>query len=210
MIAVVIASVVAGCTTAPLVSHKGISGLALSELGVEALMAAASMGGGAPPTDNFSNFDTADKVYLGGVIPVKRGELSERADNGTRLWIDGHDRGFLPRVLRVSGPGPHRARICVPSFQPRDVFLRNTITLRSGSNQLEAWPPIIVDCLSGEIFTTSHLGGVDLDRNSGAATKTRIPSAKGAPMLIVTTTNKRQPGWSKIAQMKTAWANGAR
>jgi hypothetical protein len=211
---VMVVSLLPGCTTAPLISKKGVSTKALSELGMEALLATAMMAaamGRAPvsPPEHFSDFDTADKVYVGGVLPVKRaGSKSERSDNGTRLWVDGRDRGFLPLVIALKEPGPHRARICVPAFQPRDIPLQRPMSLRYAGTSIRAWPPIIVDCLTGEIFTTSQAAGVDHDRNSGMARKTELKASRSGPILIATTTDRRQPGWTKIAQMRPFWSTG--
>jgi hypothetical protein len=212
---VLVVTLLPGCTTAPLLSKKGVSTKALSELGVETLLAAATMGAAMGHSsmsepEHFSNFESSDKVYLGGVIPMKHGEPgSERSDNGTRLWVDGHDRGFLPRVIALKGPGPHRARISVPAFLPQDVPLQHPISLECAGTSIEAWPPIIVDCLTGEIFTTTRANGVDHDRNSGLARKTELKVSRHAPILIATTTDRRQPAWTKIGQMRSKWSAGA-
>lgn len=103
----------AGCASEPLVSRKGVSGVALGEFDIEALMIAA--GGRAAP-DNIGNLDISDTLYLGGIIPIKKPAvgLDLRVNNGTKFFVDGRKRGCLPRVLKVGKPGPHVIRLEIP------------------------------------------------------------------------------------------------
>ncbi len=211
---VVAASVAVGglasCTSEPVVSRKGVSGVALGEFGIEALLAAAALGGGASAPPNLGNFDVSDTFYIGGLIPVKKPSGPEgRIDNGTKLFVDGRKRGCLPQVLKVRAPGPHVVRLEIPAFQPYELTLSETTELRVGETEVEAWPPVIVDCLSGEIFTTRDTSAVNPDRNSGKRSATDITKkVGGTPVLIVTTTDKKHPGWRKIGQLRSVWGNG--
>ena len=206
-IAVVLAVVLDGCTSEPLISRKGVSSLAMGELGIEALIAAASFGGGAGDV-NIPTLELEDTNYIGGVIPVKKSALEgdgRRVDNGTRLFVDGHKRGFLPRVGTLRKPGPHQIRLEIPVFEPYTLTLGDPVVLRTPQGDIEAWPPIIVHTLTGEIFTTQESSAVDVDRNSGTRRKTDIAKKAGRdPLLIVTTTDKPKPGWRKLGQMHVA------
>lgn len=201
-------SILTSCTSEPLVSRKGVSGVAVGEFGIEALMIAC--GGRAAP-DNIGNLDISDTLYLGGIIPIKKpaGGLDLRVNNGTKFFVDGRKRGCLPRVLKIRKPGPHVIRLEIPAFQPYELTLSETIQLRIGQTEVEAWPPVIVDCLSGEIFTTRDTSTVNPDRNSGKRRATDITKKVGGTLvLIVTTTDKKHPGWRKIGQLHAAWSNG--
>ncbi len=207
------AAFLSGCTSEPLVSRKGISSVALGEVGIEALLLASVVGGGVSSPKHLGNFDTSDTHYIGGIIPVAAewSGRGRRVDNGTRLFVDGSKRGFLPRVLSLRKPGPHVVRLEIPAFQPYELTISQTIHLHVGQQDIEAWTPVIVDCLSGEIFTASDSASIDPDRNSGTHSKTHIAAkAGGSPLLIVTTTDKRQAGWRKLGELKPAWANGAK
>ena len=197
----------ASCTSEPLVSRKGVSGVALGEFGIEALLLAcayASAGTGVPDVE-VGNLNRNDTFYIGGIIPIEM----PRYNNGTKVLVDGHKRGCLPRVLKVRKPGPHVVRLEIPAFQPYELTLSETIRVRVGQTEVEAWPPVIVDCLSGEIFTTRDTSTVNPDRNSGTRRATDITKKLGGtPVLIVTTTDKKHPGWRKIGQLRAAWGNG--
>lgn len=198
------------CTSEPLVSRKGVSGVAVGEFGIEALMAVAALGGATAAPEHLGNFDITNKVYVGGLIPVTmRSGPGSRIDNGTNLFVDGRHHGCLPRVLKVRKPGPHVVHLEIPAFQPYELTLSETIQIRVGQTEVEAWPPVIVDCLSGEIFTTRDTSTVNPDRNSGQHRATDITKKVGGPpVLVVTTTDQKQPGWRKIGQLKAAWGNG--
>ena len=200
------------CTSEAIVSRNGVSKMALSEVGMEALLAACAIGGSGPSVEHLGNFDTTDTVYLGGIIPVKKTHGQDRRiNNGTKFFVDGRNRGCLPRVLEVAKPGPHLIRIEIPAFQPYELTLSETIQIQVGQQNVEAWPPVIVDCLSGEIFTTRETSTVNPDRNSGKRHSTDLTKKVGdTPILIVTTTEKQQPGWRKIGQLHPSWRNGAR
>jgi hypothetical protein len=202
--AVISLACISGCTSEPIVSRKGVSGLAAAEMGIETLMA-LNRAGGMP--NDFGNMDVTDKYYLGGLIPVKKtGGPDRRIDNGTRFFVDGRKRGCLPRVMKVSGPGPHTVRLEIPAFQPYELTLTEVVQLRIGQTEVAAWPPVIVDCLSGEIFTTHDTAAVNPNRNSGLRSSTDLTKkAGGTPLLIVTTTDKKQPGWRKIGQLRSRW-----
>ena len=200
------------CTSEPIISRNGVSGVALGEVGIEALLAASALGGGGSTPKHLGNFETSDTTYLGGFIPIKQSHGSDRSiDNGTKFFVDGRKRGCLPRVLEVAKPGPHLIRIEIPAFQPYELTLSETIQIQVGQQSVEAWPPVIVDCLSGEIFTTRETATVNPDRNSGKRRPTDLTKKVGdTPILIVTTTEKQQPGWRKIGQLHPSWRNGAR
>lgn len=198
---------IAACTTEPIVSRKGVSGVAAGEVGIEALIIA---GGGRAAPDNIGNLDFSDTLYLGGIIPFKKpsGGLDIRVNNGTKLFVDGRKRGCLPQVLKVRAPGPHVVRLEIPAFQPYELTLSETTLIHVGQTDVEAWQPVIVDCLSGEIFTTRDTSTVNPDRNSGKRRATELQKkVGGTPLLIVTTTDKKQPGWRKIGQLRAAWRN---
>ena len=187
-----------GCTSEPLISRKGVSGLALGELGWETI---GSLGGHIEP----SSVGMEDVNYIAGVIPVKRSALEGggRVDNGTRFFVDGHKRGMVPWVGSLRKPGPHEVRLEIPAFEPYTLTLGNPILLHTSRGNLEAWPPVIVHMLSGEIFTTQETSAVDMDRNSGSREKTDIAKKAGnGPLLIVTTTTKVDPSWRKLGHMR--------
>ena len=190
----------AGCSSEPLISRHGVSGLALGEMGLEAAVAMTKTGGSAPQT-----LELEDWCYIGGVIPVKKSafEGEHRADNGTRLFVDGHKRGMVPWVGTVRKPGPHQVRLELRVFEPYTLTLGEPFLLHTPKGDLEAWPPVIVHMLTGEVFTTQETSAVDVDRNSGTRKKTDIAKIAGRdPLLIVTTTTKVQPGWRKLGQMR--------
>lgn len=210
---VVAASVAVGglasCTSQPLVARKGVSGRALGEMGGETLwfafaMASGGVLGGAPEA-RFDNLDFHDRIYLGGIIPIEM----PRYDNGTKFYVDGRNHGCLPRVVKIPKPGPHTVRLEIPAFKPYELTLSEVIQVRVGQTEIEAWPPVIVDCLSGEIFTARDTSTVNHDRNSGKRRATELSgTVSKTPLLIVTTTDQTQPGWRKIGQLKAAWGNG--
>ena len=205
----VLAVLFCGCTSEPLISRKGVSGQAVGELGAEALLAVvtagAAMGKNASlPEAHIGNLETEETNYLGGLIPWKKQpEYGPRVDTGTRVLVDGRKRGFLPLVTALPKPGPHRVRLGIPVFEPYELQLSNPVRLRTPQGEIEAWPPIIVNMLTGEIFTTQDSSAVDVERNSGTGRKSEIRNEPGRdPLLIVTTTDKRHAGWHKVAQMR--------
>lgn len=196
---IIAAGVITGCTSEPLLSRRG--GVAAAELAVETVCVL----GRSDFNPVEQNLEDSDLNYIGGVVPVKKEwiERDVRVDNGTRLIVDGRKRGFLPQVLKLQKPGPHVVRLEIPAHEPYEITLPATVSLRIGAKEVEAWPPIIVDCATGEIFTTSDTAHVDPDRNSGTRKKTDLQRVIGsAPILIVTTTDKRHAGWRKIGQLK--------
>lgn len=199
-----------GCTTAPLVSSRGVSGTAAGELGGQALFATIAsifaLGKQGPPSSLGDHLGVPGSevrtVYLGGIIPVNR---DERVDNGTRIRVDGRKRGFLPLVMKLRKPGPHVVTLGIPAWKPYEFTLHTPVRLGTAQGPVEAWPPIIVDCLSGEIFTTKEAATIDPDRNSGSLQRTSLANTSSShALLIVTTTSKQYPGWRKIGQMRPA------
>jgi hypothetical protein len=200
-----------GCTSEPLISRKGVSGQAAGELGAEALLAVvtagAAMGKANMPEAHIGNLETEDTNYIGGFVPWKNSALAPkhgpRVDNGTIVFVDGRKRGFLPLVTTLPKPGPHLVYLGIPVFEPYMLKASNPVRLRTPQGEIEAWPPIIVDTLTGEIFTTQESSAVNVERNSGTGRKGEIRNTPGRdPLLIVTTTDKRHPGWRKVAQMR--------
>ena len=192
---------VGGCTSEPLVSRKGVSSIALGELGLETLAAFSRESGSA----YLPHLEDEDVNYIGGVIPVKRSTYGSdpRVDNGTRFFVDGHKRGMLPWVGTLRKPGPHRVRLELPAFEPYTLTLGEPFLLHTSQGDLEAWPPVIVHMLTGEIFTTQETSTVDVDRNSGSRKKTDIIKKAGRdPLLIVTTTTKVHAGWRKLGHLR--------
>jgi hypothetical protein len=190
-----------GCTSEPLVSRKGVSSMALGEIGLETLAAFSRESGSA----YLPHLEDEEVSYIGGVIPVKRSlsDSDHRVDNGTRFFVDGHKRGMLPWVGTLRKPGPHRVRLELPAFEPYTLTLGEPILLHTSQGDLAAWPPVIVHMLSGEIFTTQETTAVDVDRNSGSRKKTDIAKKAGRdPLLIVTTTTKVQAGWRKLGHLR--------
>lgn len=192
---------VGGCTSEPLVSRKGVSSMALGELGLETLAAFSRESGSAL----IAPLQQEEVNYIGGLIPVKTSilESDRRVDNGTRFFIDGHKRGMVPWVGTLRKPGPHQIRLEFPAFEPYALTLGEPFLLHTSKGDLEAWPPVIVHMLTGEIFTTQETSAVDVDRNSGSRKKTDIAKKIGRdPLLIVTTTTKIHPGWRKLGKMR--------
>jgi hypothetical protein len=192
-----------GCTTEPLVSRKGVSPSALGQLGIQALL-------GMGRTNAETHFDE-DVAYVAGIIPVNQVALDQemdrrfgkRIDNGTRLSVNGRQRGFLPLVTTLPKPGPHQVRLEIPVFEPFTMTLGDPIRLQTAQGEIDAWPPVIVHMLTGEVYTTKESSAVDVDRNTGTRRKTDIAKEMGRhPLLIVTTTDKTNSAWRKIGQMR--------
>jgi hypothetical protein len=96
-------------------------------------------------------------------------------------------------------------RLEFPAFEPYTLTLGKPTVLHTPQGDLEAWPPVIVHMLTGEIFTTQETSAVDVDRNSGTRQKTDVAKKAGRdPLLIMTTTAKVNPGWRKLGQMRVA------
>ncbi|MEZ0254408.1 MAG: hypothetical protein ACAI37_03980 [Chthoniobacter sp.] len=190
-----------GCTSEPLISRNGVSGLALGELGWQTI---GSLGEAHIEP---STLGLEEVNYIGGFIPVKTSTFGgePRIDNGTRFFVDGHQRGMVPWVGRLRQPGPHQVRLEFPAFEPYTLTLGKPTVLHTPQGDLEAWPPVIVHMLTGEIFTTQETSAVDVDRNSGTRQKTDVAKKAGRdPLLIMTTTTKVNPGWRKLGQMRVA------
>jgi hypothetical protein len=199
----------AACTSTsePLITKRGISKVAMMEMTASALHDGIFK---APLPDSLVlNRKYEDVSYLGGIVPFNRTWFgADPADNGTRtrVSINGRIRGSLPLVTTLPKPGPHSVRIEIPLFQRYEVRLSTLVRLRLGDAVTEVWSPIIVDCLSGEIFTAHGLGGVDAQRNAISPAK-NLSAAPGEPLLIVTTADRKQASWRKIGQMQIGWAH---
>jgi hypothetical protein len=189
-----------GCTSEPLISRKGVSGLALGEIGLETI---GSIGARIDP----STLELEEVNYIGGFIPVKSSAFGgePRVDNGTRFFVDGHKRGMVPWVGRLRKPGPHRVRLEFPAFEPYTLTLGDPALLHTPLGDVEAWPPVIVHMLTGEIFTSQETSAMDVDRNRGTREKTDVAKKAGRdPLLIVTTTTKVNPAWRQLGRMRVA------
>ena len=188
--AVVLPVLFAGCTSEPLLSRKG--GVAAVELTVQSLVVLGR--GTVNPVEQ--NLEASDVNYIGGVIPVKkqRRERARPVEKGTRLLVDGHARGPIPLVANLAKPGPHTVRLEITAWQPYTFKLGNPFRLPVGSGKIESWPPVLVNCKTGEIFTAEKLPSFD----PYLSTAFRVGPD---PMLIVTTTDKHHRGRSKIGQM---------
>lgn len=194
-LAAVLVALLAGCTSEPLISRHGVSDQAVRELGRQAVTSLTVYGKQEQP-------DTAT-TYIAGFIPVSSDPISSRPSDV--LFVDGRERGHLPLVTTLRKPGPHRIRIEIPVFEPFHLTLADPIRLRTPRGDIEAWPPIILYPRTGEVFTTLETPGMDVDRNSGSRKKTDIAKKAGRdPLLIATTTDKPDPKWRKIGQMRVS------
>src|SRR5262245_27908345 len=115
------------CTTESIVSPDGVSGRAIGELSGTALVTALSV---ASKSGGFVN--VADEWnYFGGIVPMNKAAWLEtfggRVDNGTRLTIDGRQRGCFPQLCTLPKPGPHRIQVEVPVFEPFLLVLGDPI-----------------------------------------------------------------------------------
>ena len=193
--AIALPTLFGGCTSEPLLSRSG--GVAVGELGVQALLV-LGRGGSNPVADNL---DASDMNYLGGVVPIPRTyrERARPVEKGSRLFVDGHARGSIPVIANVPKPGPHTVRLEIPGWQPYTLTVANPFRMRVGQGEIESWPPVFVNCHTGEIFTAEKLPFFDPSRYSGTAFKVGPD-----PMLIVTTADKRRSGGKLIGKMKSS------
>ena len=188
-----------GCTSEPLLSRKG--GVAAAELVTQGLLVLGR--GGSNPVER--NLEDSDANYLGGVIPVKlpRRELARPVEKGSRIFVDGHARGCIPLVANFAKPGPHTVRLEIPGWQPYTLKLAKPFLLRVGLGDIESWTPVFVNCKTGDIFTAEKLPSFDPYQSTATGGSPGTAFRVGPdPMLIVTTTDKRKRGWSKIGEMK--------
>ena len=193
--AIALPTLFGGCTSEPLLSRSG--GVAVGELGFQALLV-LGRGGSNPVNDNL---DASDMNYLGGVVPIPRTyrERARPVEKGSRLFVDGHARGSIPAIANLPKPGPHTVRLEIPGWQPHTLTVANPFRMRVGQGEIESWPPVFVNCHTGEIFTAEKLPFFDPSRYSGTAFKVGPD-----PMLIVTTDDKRRYGGKMIGEMKSS------
>ncbi len=199
--ALALALILSGCTSEPLLSRKG--GVAAGELVVQSALALGRSNAQNPVGRNIEDNGTA---YLGGVIPVK-GQRHERArpvEKGTRLFVDGHLRGTIPLSANLAKPGPHILRIEVPGWQPHTLKLDPSMRLPVGVGEVESWPPIFVNCRTGDIFTAPKLASLDPYLAGAGANPNNTFRVGVEPILIVTTTTSAGRGWHKIGTMQRA------
>ncbi len=184
-----------GCTSEPLLSRRG--GVAVGELGVQTLIVLGR--GGSNPVE--ANLEASDMNYLGGVVPIPRTrrERARPVEKGSRLFVDGHAHGSIPVIANLPKPGPHTVRLEIPGWQPHTLTVANPFRMRVGAGEIESWPPVFVNCKTGEIFTAEKLPSFDPSRYSGTAFKVGRD-----PMLIVTTADKRRSGGKLIGAMKSS------
>ena len=202
--AVALPAFLGGCTSEPLLSRQG--GVAVGELAV--LTLGAWVDKHNPVADNL---ETSDVNYLGGVVPIPR-TVRERArpvEKGSRLFVDGHAHGSIPVVANVPKPGPHTVRLEIPGWQPHTLTVAHPFRMRVGEGEIESWPPVFVNCKTGEIFTVEKLPHFDPWRSSEEGSNGRPAFRVGVdPMLVVTTADRRRIGSKKIGQMQPAGKQG--
>jgi len=203
--AVALPAFLGGCTSEPLLSRQG--GVAVGELAVQTLVV-LGRGECNPVADNL---ETSDVNYLGGVVPIPR-TVRERArpvEKGSRLFVDGHAHGSIPVVANVPKPGPHTVRLEIPGWQPHTLTVAHPFRMRVGEGEIESWPPVFVNCKTGEIFTVEKLPHFDPWRSSEEGSNGRPAFRVGVdPMLVVTTADRRRIGSKKIGQMQPAGKQG--
>lgn len=194
--AIALPTLFGGCTSEPLLSRRG--GVAVGELGVQALVVLGRGMGGNPVNDNL---DASDMNYLGGVVPIPRThrERARPVEKGSRLFVDGRARGSIPVIANLPKPGPHTVRLEIPGWQPHTLTVAHPFRMRVGEGEIESWPPVFVNCKTGKIFTAEKLPFFDPSRYSGTAFKVGPD-----PMLIVTTADKRRSGGKMIGEMKSS------
>ena len=190
-----------GCTSEPLISRKG--GIAAAELAIQGMLVLAKSEAGNPVE---RNIEDSGRAYLGGVIPVK-GQLRERArpvENGARLFVDGRARGTIPLSANLPEPGPHIVRLEIPGWQPHTMKLAHPVRLPVGEGEVESWPPLFVNCKTGEIFTAQKLPSLDPYHSGAGGNPNNTFRVGRDPMFIVTTADNRSRGWTKLGQMLRA------
>lgn len=207
--ALALPAIFTGCSTHPIISRKGVSGMAAGEVVLRtAALGLFTVGQGAPKDYEFAPSDRSGRTYVLGIVPV-RSEADERSEDSTQLYVNKRNHGCLPVVTPLDGAGPHRITITVAAFQPWTTTLAKPIVLRVPSGQIKAWPPLIVEWLSGAVYTIPDGGSLDREHEvDNKKISNRRETAGRAPLLIVTTTGKHHPEWRKIGELKPALSNG--
>ena len=179
--------------------------MAAAELVTQGVLAVGRVG--SNPVER--NIEDSGAAYLVGIIPVK-GQPRARAravERGTRLFVNGRSLGSIPLSANLAKPGPHAVRLEIPGWQPYTLKLGNPLRLAVGVGEVEAWPPVIVNCKTGEVFTARKLPSLDPYHAASAGDNPNITFRVGsAPMLLVTTADRRARGWDPLGQMRPAGA----
>ncbi|MEK0448853.1 MAG: hypothetical protein RL088_1121 [Verrucomicrobiota bacterium] len=207
--AFVLPAIFTGCSTHPIVSRKGVSGMAAGEVVLRtAALGLFTVGQGAPKGYDVTPSDRSGRTYILGVVPV-RVEPDERSENSTQLYVNKRNHGCLPIVTPLEGAGPHRITITVAAFQPWTTVLAKPIVLNVRGRQINAWPPLIVEWFSGAVYTIRDGGKLDSDLGVDDGKIASLREIAGrAPLLIGTTTGKHHAEWRKLGELKPKLGNG--
>ncbi len=206
--ALALPAIFTGCSTHPIVSRKGVSGMAAGEVVLRtAALGLFTAARGAPKDYEIAPTDRSGRTYLLGILPVGIAP-DERSENSTQLYVNKRNHGCLPVVTPLDGAGPHRITITVAAFQPWTTVLAKPIILSVRGRKINAWPPLIVEWLSGAVYTIRDGGNLDPDPGVDDEKITNLREIAGRAPLLIVTTGKHHAEWRKLGELKTTSGNG--
>ena len=122
--------------------------------------------------------------------------------DGAQVFVNGKRMGTAPLSVVVSRWGWHRVRIEMPGFQPCEFPLVKKYNGTANGNLLLGGVPIVVDALTGAIFTFDVPPGTRENYSRDQVKLYEPAGLVGSLGLTISVTLKPMAGGRQIARME--------